>query len=937
MAELPEGFVIDKKETKSTGGLPEGFVVDNSEPAKSGGLLNTAFYGSQGAYRGLSDILGAPVDLTNYLLGKVGVPVSETPFLGSQSIASGINTAMEATKRATGMGNPDIKATYQDINEVPATYRPSARAGEVTGSTLPTLGIPLAAAARIPLVAAREAAAIPSGSAIGNLWRQTVAEAAGNPNFVSSQFPATIGQAAGAYGAETIDPGSPTAQMVGQLSGGLGVGALHAAGQQGTSALGNATRRLIEPFTTQSEEGAKNAAARALQPILQQSGENPEAIIANLRRGQIAPGAVAGDQAQSPAIAGIQGYLSKDSTELANAVQAGREAATSNIQTGLTQAFEPGQQSALTEVAARRQTQFTTNLDNLVSDAETRAREAIGPVQPNSPQTREALNTKARSIIDEALGRARATENSFWNLVPKKQEITPSNTVDAFQQIKSQMLPEETLNPLLEKVMKRFNSAVEGPTVSEVQTGLLDINGNPIVRQIEKPPAPVTLGDAQNLRSSLLEEARSASANNDFKTARRFNAVANGLLDDMSTAGGPTVTAARDFSRALNDRFSRSFAGDILGTKASGADRIRPELSLERAVTGNPQQSAQQLQELQTAAAPIAGTGNIDLASQMQGTQAQFMRSLSEKVIDPSTGRVKPNSVDSFIRDNGAILQQFPQYQAQLETARDTQKAFQQVMERMDSAQKLAERNAAFAKVMKAGENPADAVAAAVRSAYPTRDIRKLAALARSGGEEAVAGLRAAVMQNIMDNAQVNGKFSYAKASDSLNSSLSPNGPSLIKSLRDNQILTATQQMQISKFLDQGVLNEANKISPVQVSGFGTEPGMIAKSAARIFGAKLASAANIGGGGAGASLQVAQIGANIAEKSFAKLPADQAKQFMTKALAAETPDELIDILERISTKVEGGTKKIPSPTTKALVLLRASIPRTRSDTQWEKQ
>jgi len=859
--------------------------------------------------------LGAPVDLTNYLLGKAGVPVSETPFLGSKSISSGINAAVEAAKRTTGMGNPDIKATYQDINEVPPMYRPSARAGEVTGSTLPTLGVPMAAAARLPITAAREAAAIPSGSAIGNLWRQTVAEAAGNPNFIGAQLPATIGQAAGAYGAETIDPGSPTAQMVGQLTGGLGVGAIHAAGQQGTSAASNAVRRLTEPFTTQSEEGAKTAAARALQPILEQSGENPETIIANLKRGQAAPGAVAADQAQSPAIAGIQGYLSKENPDLANAVQVGRETAAGNIQTGFTQAFEPGQQSALSEVAAKRQAQFQDHVDTLLSDAEQKAQNAIGPIQPNTPSEREALNVKARDILESAVGKARATENELWGRIDKAQPVDTSNLKSSFSAATSDFLPGENLPAPINAALKSLTADKANPT----------------------------FGQLQILRSRALSTARdlSSGANPNRDMARRVNIIANGALADMGAIDNPAAAVARDYSRALNDRLTRSFAGDIMGVKATGANAIRPEMTLERASAGNPIQAAQQLQELQTAAVPLRVSAEeapsmMDAAKQMQGTQQQFMRSLSEKVIDPSTGRVKPNSVDNFIRDNGAVLQQFPQYQAQLEAARDTQKAFQQVMERMDSAQKLAERNAAFAKVMKAGENPSDAVSAAVRSAYPTRDIRKLAALARSGGEEAIAGLRAAVMQNIMDNAQVNGKFSYAKAADALTSPLSPNGPSLIKSLRDNQILTATQQAQISKFLDQGVLSETNKLSPIQVNSFGTEPGMIAKAAARIFGAKLASAANIGGGGAGASLQVAQIGANIAEKSFAKLPADQAKQFMTKALASETPDELIDILERISTKTENKTNKIPSSTTKALVLLRASIPRTRSNAQWEK-
>lgn len=43
-----------------------------------------------GFNEGLADTLGAPVDFTNWLMGKAGVPVSQTPFGGSESIKRGL-------------------------------------------------------------------------------------------------------------------------------------------------------------------------------------------------------------------------------------------------------------------------------------------------------------------------------------------------------------------------------------------------------------------------------------------------------------------------------------------------------------------------------------------------------------------------------------------------------------------------------------------------------------------------------------------------------------------------------------------------------------------------------------------------------------------------------------------------------------------------------
>lgn len=43
-----------------------------------------------GFNRGVADVLGAPVDATNWAMGKLGVPVSKTPFGGSESIKKGM-------------------------------------------------------------------------------------------------------------------------------------------------------------------------------------------------------------------------------------------------------------------------------------------------------------------------------------------------------------------------------------------------------------------------------------------------------------------------------------------------------------------------------------------------------------------------------------------------------------------------------------------------------------------------------------------------------------------------------------------------------------------------------------------------------------------------------------------------------------------------------
>lgn len=915
MVDIPEGFVLESNNKSAE--IPPGFELEGVEPKKKEGISTNLFYGSQGSYRGLADVLGGPVDFANFLLGKAGAPVSEKPFLGSQSIAGGMNTAMKALKETTGLGNPELPAVYKDINEVPELYRPSARVGEVLGSSTPMALAPIAAARNLSMPALQAMRTSPQAGILGNM----VGEAGVAPSqFFRAQLPGAIGSAAGAYGAETIDPGSPVSQLVGQVAGGFTGSAIGS----GTGALGSAGRRITEPFATQTEAGAQSAAARALAPILERSGENPETIISRLRQPNLTPELPAGDLAKSPALTGVQEYLMKDNAELANAVAAGRKQAEQGLKTGLQSSFEAGDTGALAKAAAQRQATFASKIDEIASSAEKKAMEAAGPVQPNAPGQRTALNVEARNILEDALKKARATESSLWGKVPNNITVQPNNTVSAFEKIKGEMLPEDSLPSLVENVMSRFKGSTEAK-VTQVPTGLMNESGAPIMKTVSEAGKPITVKDIQELRSSLLEDARSARANNDFKTARRYNQIADGALEDLSAAAGEPAAIARDYSRQLNDRFSRTFAGDVLGVKESGAGRIRPELTLEQAISGSPELAAQKLSELR-------GASGIS-ATQMPDVQQKFMRSVSD-VIDPTTNRINPGKADRFIQNNGAILDQFPDYRKALESARDSQRAFDDITKRMNDASKVAEKSAAFSKVLKSGENPSDAVAAALRGAYPMNDIKKLSSLARSSGEEAVGGLRASVLQHVMDSAAKGDKFSYAKASEILNTPLSSNGPSLLKSLRDNKIVNASQQAQISSYLDQGLSREASEVAGIKVNMFGTEPGMLGKAAAQIFGAKVGAWANKQAGG-GASVQIPAIASEMSKKIFAKLPADQAKIAMSKALSSQTPDELIAILEKSASSAYGGQKNVPSFAKQGIIMIRSAFPRSESDTQWE--
>lgn len=887
MAELPAGFVLEGD------ALPAGFQLEEQPQ----GLRGAITYGAQGVMRGLTGVLDLPGQLMNVVTGR------QDQTLG-QTVRRGIGAAQEAVGTATGRSAPGTRYQYENIEEIPPEYRASARFGEAVGAAYPMAAAPLAAARTMSIPAALAAqTAAPAAAGIApaasNAVRQMVATAAANPSFfVASQIPSTLGAGVGAFGAEMVFPGSELAQMAGQFSGGL-LGAGTTAGAMGA---GGAARGAVSAAIPGTEAAARAQAGRALVPILEQAGETPAQIIQRLQRPDIVPGALPAELAQSRGITGVQRYLAGQDTELANALAASRERVAAGIQAGVEEGFQPGSTQALTQAAQTRQRGFAQRLDNLVTQAEQKAirlgeqaATAAEPIAPLTPGQARGVNVQARNLLEDALMLARKEESKLWNAIPDNLRGQPSSTLRAYDDIRANILPEEKLPSLVENVMTRYRTSIE-------------------------EGKPIDFSDLKRLRTKLLTSAREARASNAFDDARIYNLVADGVLEDMSRLGGSAATAARDYSRALNDRFSRSFAGDVLGTKPSGAERIRPELTLEAATEGAPELIAARLKEMQTA--------SEGLSPIMQLTQRDFMRSFGANVFDATTGAIDPRKADAFLRNNSAVMEMFPDYANMLRQASQAQRAageatqaVPQIEKATAAAAKKAERVSAFGRVLAAGERPEQAIATALKGTNPVNDLTKLSTLALRGGQDAVAGLRGAVLKNVMDDATTSSGISYGKLSASLLDPVSESGLSVLGIMERNKIMTPAQRSQIEAFIKRGVERDAADAMGIDVKQFGSVAGMTRRYIPRIIGAKLSTL--FSGGGAGESLQAAQMGANAAEKIAVRLPADKVSAVMSQALKADTPQELIEILERAAAYTPRGQITIDPATREMISALRA--------------
>lgn len=173
---------------------------------------------------GIADVLGFPVDAINAGLGFVGVPVSDTPFLGSESIRQGM--------RSLGMGQVDDSYAPRSDFE-----RYSQNIARGLGQAVVPIGGQLAAGGRLALRAAPALAA--EGSATRSALSNALREGARNPGLlVAGELGAGAGSGVGGQVADDIAPGNLYAQMAGQVIGGLGggIGAGAAASRRGMAA-----------------------------------------------------------------------------------------------------------------------------------------------------------------------------------------------------------------------------------------------------------------------------------------------------------------------------------------------------------------------------------------------------------------------------------------------------------------------------------------------------------------------------------------------------------------------------------------------------------------------------------------------------------------------------------------------------------------------------
>lgn len=423
-------------------------------------------------------------------------------------------------------------------------------------------------------------------------------------------------------------------------------------------------------------------------------------------------------------------------------------------------------------------------------------------------------------------------------------------------------------------------------------------------------------------RSELLGLARQARATGAVNDARIYEAVADGILSDLSVIDSPLLNEARSFSKALNDTFTRTYANDILSVNPRGAEKLSPEQIVARL-----RQDTQRMDDVTDAIrfprrmyedalerlGPNDGITKglehlVSLSDDSLETMANAQRSILlgaaaktlRQVNDPVTGTVRsevnPAAMTQFVNENRELLDRLG-LTATLQDATKAQNALELVRMQNSAINKDLRSQLAFTKVLAPGEKAVDIVANALNSKHPMREIGHLVKYAKAEGPEAVAGLKSIINEYLYQKAGGEKNFSpllYQKLLFSPPEGI--RGPAIVNVMRSHDILSLTELKNLKRILDPMIRIEKGLEANVPIKNFMTGASAAEDLALRFLGTRIGKAIDPN------SLLMSSAGSKYVRQTFDQMPMLEMRLVLERA--TQNPQMMADMLKRGRTQRE---------------------------------
>jgi len=781
-------------------------------------------------YRGASSVLGAPVDLANAALRATGLPVSERPVGGSASIEALLARYGEA------IGRPMIPAQGAEAETLPEYV--GRGVGEAAGMLVPGYGVAnLLARSASPTVAG-VAGAIARAPAVAPISTLTGEIAAG------------AGAGAGRYAAEKAFPESETAGLYGELAGGFAPSLATLAAKYGPT--GMAYRAARKALTPSSQAGAEIRAGERLASLV----ADPESAARAAETPSISELTPA-QRTQDPRLLSLERAIAERDPAIAeDLAERAVRAQTTLLEEARALGGDPTQTREFLE---GRRAQIEEAVNRRVETAQVRANERIAALEPGS--SAEDASRIVREEFDRVYNLARQQENDLWRSIPQDVQVDTAPLFNRFDEIVANT--PRTQQQDIPEYARRFLSP--------------DAEGNRGLQNIESP------AELQGFRSELLAIERRASDAGERNQARLARQLADATLDAMNALPdvGGAYGVARDYSRQLNLTFREGPAGRLAET-TFGSPTIDPELTLSRLIGAGGVRGGIGERSL------MAATGESPEAQ--AAIQDYLMRSLRDRVVT-SEGRLRPEPAASWMRQNEALLERYPEIRDRLTAAISAQQR----------ADDLAQRQAATARELRSptesplarylGGNPVDAVSRVFKADNPVEAVTTLRrSVARDPSGQALSGLRGAFVEDLLSRSRSVTPDGEVFSGSTIRDTLS--NPQQRAALE--VIFNADDMQRLRQIGDEfTALERARGRLPSVGAPMADAPNKMVEVITRAAAARASGL--VSSSGAAGSLQAAQMASSNANKFLQTLTNDRASRLLSQAI---TDPELFSALMR---------------------------------------
>jgi Na+-transporting methylmalonyl-CoA/oxaloacetate decarboxylase gamma subunit len=537
---------------------------------------------------GVANVLGAPVDLANWALDKIGLPTHDMHPLGSKSIENFLvrtGSVLPAELRregyaqsagdlaglalSTGTGLASVGARLNTAAQLRGGAPPPLPPGFLgTVKRLPRTvaemsgrfaagGVPWGARTRPTVPLARPlAAAAPPARAAGYLALE-----------------GTLGALAGAGGEKAARQFGELARPYGELGGALSPAAAAKSLQLSVLGAGRVAASLplmhyVTKFTGNVVRGFRPGASRArAQERIVELAEDPQAVAAAIEREarpvfprdeDLLPEAI-------PALSPLQRVGDERLLALERLIMSADDGRSQDAQVQAVRAILNRSLNDLARgqaddalVGTDAETQSMAYLSVLIDARIRLAREsALRELENVAPGvSNEQINRIVRTELQRSLDDSKAQEDQLWTAVDKGLLVGTGNVFRAYDRLLANL------------------STAEADDMPQIATRFLgkDEGGDDVF------DSTVSLKELQGLRSKLLEIGRKARLAGNDREAWLAGEISEAILDDFAGAAGKAGQGAKgaalrtalQFTRTVKEVFEKGPLAAVLGETRRG-------------------------------------------------------------------------------------------------------------------------------------------------------------------------------------------------------------------------------------------------------------------------------------------------------------------------------------------------------------------------------